>query len=284
MNAPLPNPQRRRLLLAGGSLTLAFAMHPAWTQEGGGGKEKGGLPGSLEKEPWLDAWIRIEANNAVTIFTGKAELGQGIKTALLQVAAEELQVNPGRIRLVTADTARTPNEGYTAGSHSMQDSGTALRHAAAQVRFILAGMAAQRFQLADSALTLRDGVFEAPGGRRVTYGELLAGRQLHLRADGKAPLRARAVHTVSGKSLRRTDIPAKVSGGSAYVQDLRLPGMVHARVVRPPSQAAQLVAVDTAPVARLPGVLKVVRDGRYLAVIADGEYRAVKAATALARA
>lgn len=284
MKAPLPNPGRRRLLAAAGSLTLAFSLAPAWSQGEGGAKGKeGGLPGSLEKEPWLDAWIRIEANNAVTVFTGEAELGQGIKTALLQVAAEELQVNPGRIRLVTADTARTPNEGYTAGSHSMQDSGTALRHAAAQVRFILAGMAAQRFQVAENALTLRDGVFEAPGGRRVMYGELLAGRQLHLRADGKAPLRPRAAHTVSGKPLRRTDIPAKVSGGGAYVQDLRLPGMVHARVVRPPSQAAQLVAVDTAGVARQPGVLKVVRDGRFLAVIAEGEYRAVKAATMLAR-
>jgi len=286
VNAPLPNGRRRRLLLAGGSLTLAFAMHPAWPQGAGGtgkGKE-GGLPGSLEKEPWLDAWIRIGADNAVTVFTGKAELGQGIKTALLQVAAEELQVHPGRIRLVTADTARTPNEGYTAGSHSMQDSGTALRHAAAQVRFILAGMAAARFGVADTALVLRDGVFAAPDGRRASYGELLAGRQLHLRADGKAPLRARAAHTVSGKPLHRVDIPAKVSGGSAYVQDLRLPGMVHARVVRPPSQAAQLAAVDTASVARLPGVLKVVRDGRYLAVIADGEYRAVKAAMALANA
>lgn len=284
MNAPLPNPGRRRMLAAAGSLTLAFSLAPAWSQGEGGAKGKeGGLPGSLSKEPWLDAWIRIEANNAVTVFTGKAELGQGIKTALLQVAAEELQVNPGRIRLVTADTARTPNEGYTAGSHSMQDSGTALRHAAAQVRFLLAGMAAQRFQVAESALTLRDGVFDAPGGRRASYGELLAGRQLHLRADGKAPLRPRAAHTVSGKPLRRTDIPAKVTGGSAYVQDLRLPGMVHARVVRPPSQAAQLVSVDTAGVARQPGVLKVVRDGRYLAVIADGEYRAVKAATMLAR-
>jgi len=283
VSALLPNPGRRGLLRAGGALTLAFAMHPAWPQGDGKGKD-GGLPGSLAKEPYLDAWIRIDADNAVTVFTGKAELGQGIKTALLQVAAEELQVHPGRIRLVTADTARTPNEGYTAGSHSMQDSGTALRHAAAQVRFILAGMAAERFAVAEQDLALRDGVFDAPGGRRASYGELLAGRRLHLRADGKAPLRPRAAHTVSGKALRRVDIPAKISGGSAYVQDLRLPGMVHARVVRPPSQAAQLLSADTAGVARLPGVLKVVRDGRYLAVIADGEYRAVKAATALARA
>ena len=90
----------------------------------------------------LDAWIRIDADGTVTVFTGKAELGQGIKTALIQVAAEELDVDPGAIALVTADTARTPNEGYTAGSHSMQDSGTAILHAAAQVRAILIGLAA----------------------------------------------------------------------------------------------------------------------------------------------
>ena len=92
---------RRRFLAAGGSLTLAFALGPAWSADK--------LPGSLDKTPWLDAWIRIDADNGITVFTGKAELGQGIRTALLQVAAEELVVSPARIRLVTADTARTPN-------------------------------------------------------------------------------------------------------------------------------------------------------------------------------
>jgi len=277
------SPARRRLLVAGGSLTLAFTLGPAWPQAENEASD-GKMPGSLGKEPWLDAWIRIDADNAITVFTGKAELGQGIRTALLQVAAEELQVAPAKMRLVTADTARTPNEGYTAGSHSMQDSGTALRYAAAQVRTVLAGFAAQRFGVDAATLLARDAAFQAPDGRRATYGELLAGRQLHLRADPSVKPRNPASHTVVGKNLARVDIPAKVSGGVAYVQDLRLPGMVHARVVRPPANAAQLLALDTAAVARLPGVLKVVRDGRFLAVIADGEYRAVKAAAALALA
>ncbi len=279
MSAAPRSPGRRRLLAAG-SLTLAFSMAPAWAQK----DTKGKLPGSLEKEPMLDAWIRIDAANRITVCTGKAELGQGIKTALLQVAAEELQVAPARLLLVTADTALTPDEGYTAGSHSMQDSGTALRHACAQARETLAGLAAQRFQAAPAALTLRDAGFEAPGGQRATFGELLAGRQLHLRADPAVAPRAAASHTLAGKSLARVDIPAKLTGGPAYVQDLRLPGMAHGRVVRPPSAAARLLALDSAGVERLPGVLKVVRDGRFLAVIADGEYRAVKAAAALARA
>jgi nicotinate dehydrogenase subunit B len=283
MSRGLRSPARRRLLAAGGSLTMLFAIGPAWPQDETP-LNKGKLPGSLDKEPWLDAWIRIDADNRITVFTGKAELGQGIKTALLQVAAEELLVAPGRITLVTADTARTPNEGYTAGSHSMQDSGTALRHAAAHVRAVLGGLAAQRLGIGAPAVTIRDGVFQAPDGRRATYGELVAGRQLHLRADPTIPVRAPEGHTIAGKPLQRVDIPAKVTGGPAYVQDMRLPGMVHGRVVRPPSPGARLLDVDAAAVARLPGVLKVVRDGSFLAVITDGEYRAVKAAAALARA
>jgi CO/xanthine dehydrogenase Mo-binding subunit len=274
------SPARRRLLAAGGALTFAFHLGPAWPQTGG--DKPGKLPGSLEKEAWLDAWIRIDADNRVTVFTGKVELGQGIRTALLQVAAEELQVAPARITLVTADTGRTPDEGYTAGSHSMQDSGTALRHAAAEVRSILVGMAAQRLRVPADTLTLREGVIAAPDGRRLTYGALLEGRQLHRRASGNAAPRDPRLHTIAGKSLARVDIPAKVSGGVAYVHDLRLPGMVHARVVRPPGPGARLQEVDTARVVRSPGVLKVVRDGSFLAVIADGEYRAVKAAALLA--
>jgi CO/xanthine dehydrogenase Mo-binding subunit len=277
------SPGRRRVLAAGGSLTLAFAFRVAWSQDETP-LNKGKLPGSLEKEPMLDAWIRIEADNRITVFTGKAELGQGIRTALLQVAAEELVVAPARIELVMADTARTPNEGYTAGSHSLQDSGTALRYAAAQARTVLLEMAGRRFGLEPAALSVADGAIRAPDGRRASYGELLAGRQLHLRADGVAAPRDPRAHTAVGKSVQRVDIPAKVMGGAAYVQDLRLPGMVHGRVVRPPAPGARLLDVDTATVARLPGVLKVLRDGRFLAVIADGEYRAVKAAASLARA
>ena len=299
------NISRRRLLKAGGCLTVVFALGPmerVWPQhraggaggapgdlesggEGGSsGGGKGKLPGSLDKEPWLDAWIRIDADNRITVFTGKAELGQGIKTALTQVAAEELQVHPRRITLVTADTARTPNEGYTAGSHSMQDSGTALRYAAAQVREVLAGLAAQRFGVDAATLKLNDGAIVARGGQRASYGELLVGQNLHLRFDPAARPRDPASHTIAGKDLARVDIPAKVCGGPAYVQDLRLPGMVHGRVVRPPGPGARLLGVDEAAVARLPGVLKVVVDGRFLAVVADGEYRAVKAAAELARA
>lgn len=266
---------RRRFLAAGGALTLSFAM-PAWSAQDA-------LPKSLEKTPWLDAWIRIDADERITVFTGKAELGQGIKTALLQVVADELRIAPGRLTLVTADTARTPDEGMTAGSNSMKDSGAALRHAAGQVRMRLGEMAAARLAAPAAGLALKDGAFIAPDGRRASFGQLVTGQELHLRATPQPAPPAPGLATAIGKSLPRIDIPAKVTGGRAYVQDLRLPNMVHARVVRPPAQAATLSAVDTAAVMRLPGVLKVVRDGRFLAVIADGEYRAVKAAALLAR-
>ncbi len=280
MSGQVPRPGRRRFLKSGGALTLSFVLplHAAGDE---------GLPGSLDKAPWLDAWIRVGADNRVTVFTGKAELGQGIKTALMQVAAHELRLDPGRMMLVSADTERTPDEGYTAGSHSMQDSGTALRHAAAQVRQLLYERAATRLASPVASLLLSNGVFRSPDGRRVSFAELVAGSDQHVRATAflpASPPPAPGTPRYAGISLPRLDIPAKVAGGLVYVHDLRLPAMVHARVVRPPSQAARLLGVDTAQVMRMPGVLEIVRDGRFLAVIADEEWRAVKAAAALARA
>ncbi|MGG7607606.1 molybdopterin cofactor-binding domain-containing protein [Massilia sp. BKSP1R2A-1] len=280
MNGKVQRPGRRRFLKSGGALTLSFALplHAAGDE---------GLPGSLDNAPWLDAWIRVGADNRVTVFTGKAELGQGIKTALMQVAAHELRLDPGRMMLVSADTERTPDEGYTAGSHSMQDSGTALRHAAAQVRQLLYERAAARLKAPVGSLLLSNGVFRSTDGRRVSFAELVAGSDQHVRATAALPASpppAPGTPRYAGISLPRLDIPAKVAGGLIYVHDLRLPAMVHARVVRPPSQAARLLGVDTSQVMRMPGVLEIVRDGRFLAVIADEEWRAVKAAAALARA
>src|SRR5207253_2952405 len=141
---------RRRVLAGTGALVVSFcsmsrlAAQPAQESQNVGREPNAAppLPGSLKNSPFLDSWIRVDADGKITVLTGKAELGQGIKTALLQVAAEELGVDPSEITLVTADTELTPNEGYTAGSHSMQDSGTAIRNAAAQVRAILSETAA----------------------------------------------------------------------------------------------------------------------------------------------
>jgi nicotinate dehydrogenase subunit B len=268
---------RRSFCLAGGALVVSFPILLR-----AGASPAAPLPGSLSKAPYLDAWIRIDADGKISAFTGKAELGQGIKTAIVQVAAEELKVEPSQIHLVTADTQLTADEGFTAGSHSLQDSGTAVRNAAAQVREILLGKAAESFGLSTDRLRIARGRIIADDGRSVRYGQLVEGDILHVQARPTSVLTPADRFTQLGKSVPRLDIPAKVTGGAAYIQDMRLPGMVHARVVRPPSNGATLLNADTATVSRMPGVLSVVRDGNYLAVIAREEFQAVQAMRGLA--
>ena len=275
---------RRSVVSAGGALIVSFGLGPSLaasrSQDTAGDVT---LPGSLRSTPMLDSWLRIDAHG-ITVFTGKAELGQGIETALIQVAAEELAVDPGVVTLIAADTARTPDEGYTAGSHSMQDSGTAIMNAAAQAREILLGLASQRLQQHRRKLRAEQGAVIVADGRRIAYADLVSDRTLHVRAEPRSRLGDPAHRRLMGRSLPRIDIPAKVFGGQAFIQDLRLEGMVHARVVRPPGYGARLRSVETASVLRHPGVLHVVRDGSYLAVVAQREYQAIAAMQALAGA
>jgi nicotinate dehydrogenase subunit B len=283
----------RRSVLAGtGALVVSFASSRLFAQDPALAPDPqeavqppptpAKLPGSLDKTRMLDAWVKVEADGKVTIFTGKAELGQGIKTAVLQVAAEELAMQPGALTLVTADTARTANEGYTSGSQSMQNSATAIRHAAAQVREILIGEAARRAGVPAEQFRAENGAVAGPSGQRFTYGELVSETLLHVEAQPESKLTPPDVHRVIGKQLARVDIPAKLTGGEAYVHDMRLPGMVHARVIRPPSYGAQLASLDSAAVETMPGVVKVIRDGSFLAVVAEREYQAIKAMRVLA--
>ena len=290
-NGPMsagPSLPRRDLFGAGAALLVSFSLGRAARADEPGGSPPASspapLPGSLKETPELDAWIRVAADGGIQVFTGKAELGQGLKTALLQVAAEQLDVTPGSLGLVTADTGRTPDEGFTAGSHSMQDSGTAILHAAAQVRGLLVEAAAGRFGLSPAGLQTRDGAVHAPDGRSLAYGELAASLSLHVPAQPGGRLKDPAAYQVIGAALPRVDIPPKVTGGPAYIQDLRLPGMLHARAVRQPSPGATLRAVDAAPIERMPGVVAVVRQGSYLAVVAEREWQAIQAWRALSAA
>ncbi len=279
-----PVPSRRAVLAgAGAALIVGFSLLPHRLAAQGGG-EAAALPGDLGKFPLLDSWLRIDKDGRIAVFTGKAELGQGIKTALIQLAAEELVVAPEAITLVTADTAQTPNEGYTAGSHSMQDSGTAIRHAAAQARALLIEAAAKLLTLSPDQLHAEGGRIVAADGRSAGYGELVGDQMLHVRAAPQAVLIEPARRRLIGKEVPRIDLPAKFTGGAAFIQDLRLPNMVHARVVLPQSYGAVLHQLDTAAVERLPGVVKIVRDGSWLGVIAEREYQAVVAMRALAAA
>jgi CO/xanthine dehydrogenase Mo-binding subunit len=251
----------RRAALAGtGALILSFAgaapraEESAQHQNGPAPKpQMPGLLGSLKETPYLDSWIRIDSSGAITVFTGKAELGQGIKTALLQIAGEQLAVEIDQIKLVTADTRYTPNEGYTAGSHSLQDSGTAIMNAAAQVRQILIGEAAQRVGASPEQMKAENGAVAGPDGRRFGYGELVSGQLLHVQAAPQSPLQDPTTYKEMNHSVQRVDIPPKVAGGIAYVQDLRPPGMVHGRIVRPPNYGAKLTSVDSVAVEKMPG-------------------------------
>ena len=247
MNAlPPPRLSRRRMLAAGGALVVSFTLSKAsLAEDQASAPPTEALPGGLARTPMLDAWIKVDAAGRVTVFTGKAELGQGLKTALIQLAADQLALPPGDIELVTADTARTPNEGVTAGSHSMQDSGTAIFNAARQVCALLMQAAAAQFGLPVEQLQTQDGFVHAPDGRSLGYGPLAAGLSLHVRAQPASGLGDPKSYRFVGTSLPRVDIPGKLTGGVAYVQDMRLPGMLHARVVRQPSPGARLRSVDT---------------------------------------
>src|SRR6201992_129882 len=285
MNAPTTI-DRRSVLAGGGALIVSFSIGSAFAEEQGqpGAATAPKPPGSLKGSPFLDSWIRIDAAGAITAFTGKVELGQGFKTAFQQIAAEQLDVPFASLTVVTADTQRTANEGYTSGSHSMQDSGTAILNVAAQVRAILMAEAARRLEVPEEELHTENGSVIASDGRKLGYGELVAGDMLQVQAQPTSKLKDPATFKVMGQPVPRVDIPAKVTGGQAYVQDMRLSGMVHARVVRPPSYGAQLTECDTAATAKMPGVIKIVRDGNFLAVVASKEFQAVKAMGTLAAA
>jgi nicotinate dehydrogenase subunit B len=283
MNAPVIL-DRRRVLAGGGALIVSFSLSNAFAEDPPAAAAAPKPPGSLKDAPFLDSWIRIDADGTITAFTGKAELGQGFKTAFQQIAAEQLDISFASLTVVTADTGRTANEGYTSGSHSMQDSGTAILNAAAQARALLVAEAARRFDVPAETLRTDNGAVISSDGRSLSYGDIVAGDMLHVQAQPTSKLKDPATFKVMGQPVPRLDIPAKVTGGAAYVQDMRLPGMVHARIVRPPSYGAQLIDCDITAIEKLPGVMKVVRDGNFLAVVASREFQAVKAMRALSAA
>ena len=271
MNAPAFT--RRRFTGGLGALVVTFSLDPNLAL----GQER--LPGSLQNNRRLDGWIRINPDGSATVFTGKVELGQGILTALAQIAAEEIDLPLARVRMISGDTRQTPNEGQTAGSQSIENSGTALRMACAEARAILIDLAAKRLGVAADQLKVADGVVSAPDGRKIGYGEL--NPDLNREATAKVTPKPLASHKIVGKSIARFDIPAKVTGGLVYVQDMRPAGMLHGRVIRPPRYGSKLDSADEAAAKAMPGVIAVVRDGSFLGVVAEREEQAIKAREAL---
>jgi nicotinate dehydrogenase subunit B len=271
---------RRDLLKAGSGLVVAIAYAPllALAQDTGAPTQ---LPGSLNANRQLAAWLRVNPNGTVTVFTGKVEFGQGIASALAQVAADELDVGYQRIDMVTADTSRTPDEGFTSGSQSIEQSGTAIRFACAEARQILLAAAAARLGVEADDLTVADGTIAAPNGNQTTYWQVTTDAMLRREATANPKPKPARAHKLIGQSLARRDIPSKFTGGAAYLQDLRLPGMVHARIGRPPVPHAELLSIDDAALKAMPGVIEVVRDGSFVAVVCEREEQAINARLAL---
>ncbi|MBY0337098.1 MAG: molybdopterin-dependent oxidoreductase, partial [Acetobacteraceae bacterium] len=221
------------------------------------------LPGSLHVNRRLDAWLSFAVPGEVEVRPGKVELGQGILTALTQIAAEELEVAPARIRLLPATTGTSPDEQVTSGSLSVQECGMALRHACADARALFLSVAEQS---SGKALRVEDGRFVAADGAEIASYWSLAGRDLlAAEASPEAKPKPPEARRLAGTSFPRLDLPAKVFGEGRFLQDLRLPGMWHARMVRPPAPGARLLE---APV---PREGRLVQDGSFLAVLAEDE-------------
>jgi len=273
---------RRQFGQTAAGIMLFFSMNPSAAL---GQIAPVKLPADLQNNKRLDSWLRINPDGTVEVFTGKVELGQGNTTALAQITAEELDVAFGRIRMRPTDTSHSPDESYTAGSASIEAGGSALRYAAADARATLLEMAAQKLSAPVDSLTVDDGVISGSAGTgRMSYWELASAGLLARDVRAGIALKAYSKRRIVGTSVPRIDIPAKVTGGEAYVQDMRLPGMLFGRVARPPSYGAQLTSFDDSSVKAMPGVVTVVRNGRFLGVVARREEQAIAARAVLQRA
>ncbi|HKU38055.1 MAG TPA: molybdopterin cofactor-binding domain-containing protein [Polyangiales bacterium] len=241
------------------------------------------LSPSLQWNPHLDDWIRVDASDTITVRTGKVELGQGITTALALIAADELDVALERIRIETADSARPPNEFMTVGSMSIETSGAAVRQAAAEARKHLLVRGARLLGVAEDELRVEDGVISGRG-RTVSYWELMRGQSFGVDVTGATPPKTAAQRRLTGKPATRIDLPELVFGARRFVQDLRPSGVVYGRVLRPPAPRFRLRSLDAAAVEAvggMPGVLSLVHDGSFLGVIAEREEQALAALDAL---
>jgi len=241
------------------------------------------LPGLLNDNPTLERWVSFPAPGKVTVGTGRVEFGQGVLTAMAQIAADELDVAMERITIRSGDTELTPNEGYTAGSMSMQFGGVALRQACADVRGLFFDQAAKVIGCEASALSVRDGKFYRNGvSTGQDYWTLAGAIDLSIKATGAGRRKAAGELKVVGKNSARLDLPAKIFGERAFIHDMQLPNMVHARVVRQPNRGAAIRSVDEAAIRRAgKGSIAFIRNGNFLAVVGENE-TVVEAAAAAA--
>ena len=245
------------------------------------------LPLSLTATPVLAEWIRIRPDGVVEVRSGKVELGQGLLTALAQIAAEELDVDVARVQMIAAATDLSPDEGFTAGSLSIQNSGAALRQVCAETRALYLEVAAAKLAVTPDELEVVDGQIKRPAdpdSTTTSYWELADDTLLDRVASGDAKPKPESDYRLVGTDVARLDLPDKLTGRPRYLHDLTLDGQLYGRIIRPPSRGAKLRDVDPEPTQALPGVVAVVRDGEFLAVVAEREEVALRAAEQLGRA
>ncbi|MBX9648108.1 MAG: molybdopterin-dependent oxidoreductase, partial [Xanthobacteraceae bacterium] len=246
-------------------------------------------PASPVEAVKFETFIKITADGSVTAYNGHVDLGTGIRTALGQIVAEELDVSFARVVVVLGDTSRVPNQGATIASETIQITAVPLRMAAAQARQYLIARAAERLELSVEDLTIEDGLVRGKDNRSVSYGELIAGETIRLELADDVAVKDVNAYSIVGQSVPRVDLPAKATGELVYVHDVRMPGMLHGRVVRPPYAGidagdfvgTSLIAVDEASVRDIPGLVAVVRIGDFVGVVAEREENAIKAAAQL---
>ena len=277
---------RRGFLKTSGALTVGFccwsatsSLHPVLAQFGVGTTQGSPAPNQV------DSWISVGADGTVTGYTGKQELGQGIVTAQMQLIAEELCVPLSHVTLIAADTARTPDEGYTSGSqsHPTNFNHNNLAQAAATARQALIQLASQHLGVPPAQLSARDGAVIATNdpAKKISYGELLGGKKFSLALDPNAPRKPFDQWTILGKPVPRVDIPPLAMGTFEFVHNLKVPGMLHGKVVRPPAVGATVSAVDESSVAGMPGLVKVVVKKNFVGVVAEKPWQAIQAANKL---
>ncbi|MGL3108178.1 molybdopterin cofactor-binding domain-containing protein [Bradyrhizobium sp. BR 1432] len=241
------------------------------------------LPVSLAANPRLSSWVRFTGEGRVAISPGKVEIGQGIVTALAQIAADELDVDIGRIEMIRASTATSPNEGVTSGSLSIQQSGRALRQACAEVRQRFLTAASERLGVDAALLGVDDGTISGPGNVSTSYWELAGEVSLDHDATASATAKSAADRALAGHSVQRVDIPDKVFARPRFIHDCSLPGLLHGRVLRPEVSGARLIAFNEEAARAVPGLIAIVRDGDFAGVVADGEAAAEAAVKALGK-
>ncbi|WP_342358467.1 xanthine dehydrogenase family protein molybdopterin-binding subunit [Terrarubrum flagellatum] len=272
-------PSRRQFLKASGALLMIGAAPAARGQIARAIDEATrGRPLATSE---VDAFFAIHGDGSVTLFSGKVDLGTGLRIAYRQIVAEELGVGVDRIHLVEGDTALTPNQGPTSGSTGIAQGGMQIRRAAATARAALIDMAAQRLGVPVADLDTENGEIRARnGGASVGFGALIGDRRFALKVDAKASLRNPATYRVVGKPVPRPDLPAKLTGRHVYIHDFAVEGMLHGRVARPPSIGASLASVDESSIAQIPRA-RIVRIKDFLGVVAADEWDAVRALAAL---